>query len=100
MKKARLNLRRNTSEYISNRRMTLMLIVVSFLYITGNLPHLVSFMFRLVYNERIVWLGRVSQCALYLLIILKSFVYFFFNSMFRICIKNFFVKLFCCFRRK
>jgi hypothetical protein len=76
--------------------MTLMLILISFLYIFGNIPHLINYMSRLWYNERIVWLGRVSQCALYIVIILKTFVFYIFNSMFCIHINNAFVKLFFC----
>jgi hypothetical protein len=80
--KARLNRRRNTRENRENMKMTLMFIIISFIYILGNVPFSVSYLIRLIRNERVKWLSRVSLCSFHLLIILKTFVYYGFNKKF------------------
>jgi hypothetical protein len=80
--------------------MTMMLIVISFIYICGYIPFSVSNMIRLVSNERIEWLARVSLCSLYLLIILKTFVYHSFNKQFRRTITRSLVFLLQIFRKE
>jgi hypothetical protein len=75
-------------------KMTLMLIVISFIYIFGNIPHLVSYMIRLATNKRVEWLARFSQCTLYSLVTFKLFVYYGFNSEFKQTVNKFLKKLF------
>lgn len=83
MKKA---MKERKSASLNSRQVTLMLITVTFLYIVGNLPLFFYYLFksRLESNPSIRNLiFAFTQLSMSLLLILKFFVYYFFNQPFR-----------------
>jgi hypothetical protein len=70
----------------ANKNVTWLLVTVSFLYILGNLPYTIYYILKEVFEvhpTQMRSLFVVSQTSLNGLIILKIFVYYFYNKPFR-----------------
>lgn len=77
-------------EDLANKNVTRMLIVVSFLYIFGNLPYSVAYLVKMTsvnhYKPIMLW---SSQTTLNLLITFKLIVYYSFNPIYRRQVNSF-----------
>jgi hypothetical protein len=77
---------RYNREFTANKSVTCMLIIVSFMYTFGNTPYAVYYIAKQAFGitpAKMYWLYFTSQCSLYLLVMLKTFVYYAFNRPFR-----------------
>ena len=94
-------IKRFKREKEANRNITRMLISTSFLYIFGNIPYSIYYISTRIFGIKpsdLNILFAFSQLSLYLLIILKVFVYYFFNRLFRKQLNCYFSILFEKFR--
>jgi hypothetical protein len=67
-----------------NRRVTTMLLTISFMYIGGHLPYLIFYMIKLQNGPFSSICRIISYCSLNLLIICKILVYYGLNQSFRL----------------
>jgi hypothetical protein len=89
----------NSSDILANKNITFMLMSLSTLYILGNFPYTFYYFLTRVMKKKpsdLASLFYISQCSLYLLIILKLVVYYSFNKHFQKQINHLCKRIFNC----